>query len=111
MESEILSPVWLGGVALWLLGTSSWLLAFGRLIIANPHGKIPQFWGRPEHFPRVVYLYRVIGIFALFAAFFLWSEIMGMWAVLLFLAAFVPVAFVNTSHNRRVRRRRTPSPV
>ncbi|NUL46599.1 hypothetical protein F7P69_15545 [Cellulosimicrobium funkei] len=111
MDSEILSPVWLGGAALWLLGASFWLLAFGRLITANLHGEIPQLWGRPEHFPRGVYLYRIIGILALFAAFSLWSEIMGMWALLLFLAATVPVAFVNTSHNRRVRRRRTPSPV
>lgn len=109
MDPELFSPTWWGGAALWMGGTTFQLLSIRRLITANPHREIPQFWGRPENFPRMVYAYRAVGIVMLLLMVRIWSETGGMWPVLLMVAAFVPLFIANTHHNLRVRRRRTPS--
>lgn len=100
----------LGSLAL-VLGSALFCLAMARTVAANPDTVVPQAWGRPAHFPRVVYLYRLPGILLMLVGFSAWSQVIDLWALLLFLAAFVPSAVINTGHNRRVHRRRTPSPV
>lgn len=111
MEFALNSPVWWGGAALWLAGMSLWLYSLARLIRANPNGVIPQFWGRPERFPKAAYWWRVAGSLLIFVAIFLWAEALGWWLLLFGLATLAPMTVINTCHNRRVRRRRTVSSV
>lgn len=90
------------GTFAWLAGTVQFALSFQQIRRANPHGKIPQFFGKPRNHPGELYAYRAIAMFLLMLSFFAWMDLLGIWAVLLILAGAIPAAILNVQHNRQV---------
>lgn len=87
---------------MWLASTVQLAVAFRQLRGANPHEKIPMFFGRPGKHPGEIYFYRAIAFFLLMLSVLAWAEVIGFWSVLLIVIAMIPIAILNVQHNRRV---------
>lgn len=97
------------GTFAWLAGTVQFALSFQQMRRANPHEKIPQFFGKPRNHPGELYAYRAIAMLLLMLSFFAWMDLLGIWAVLLIFIGGVPAAILNVQHNRRVQGPPTPT--
>jgi hypothetical protein len=93
------------GTFAWLAGTVQFALSFQQIRRANPVEKIPQFFGRPTNHPGELYAYRAIAMFLLILSVFAWSDLLGLWAVLLIVIGSVPAVILNVHHNRQARQK------
>lgn len=94
--------LFLGTIA-WVAGSTQFALVFQQVARANPDEPIPQVWGRPRHHPGEIYIYRAIAVLLLVGAFLAWTEVLGIWAVVLILLGAIPAGVLNVRHNRRVK--------
>ncbi len=92
----------LGGTLAGLAGTAVFFASFWVVSKANHGHRIPWFFGRPVHFPRRVYAYRVVAVLLLLLSFRAWMDAIGTWSLLIFAVAVIPTAILNGHHNRQV---------
>lgn len=90
------------GTLSWIAGATLLTLTVKQLRHANPHSRLPQFFGRPAHHPGDVYIYRAIALFLLTMAALAWKATLGYWAFALILLGGVPGSLLAARHNRRM---------
>lgn len=94
--------LFLGALA-WLAGAAQFALTFQQVRKANSNERIPLFFGRPRSHPREIYVYRAIAILLLIISVFVWSDLIGVWSVLLIFVGSIPALVLNLRHNRQAR--------
>lgn len=93
------------GVLAWLAGCVMMALSFQQLSKANPGEEISPALGRPPHYPDQVHFYKIMAAGFMLLSFYAWADVLGGYAAVGFLLAWVPVIILNRHHNRRVPRR------
>ena len=87
---------------LWALGAVLFTRVVQRLRAMNPDRKLPLWFGSSAVHSGRVFLQRGLAMLLMFPALYAWSDVVGLWSLLLLAVGCAPAIVLNVRHNHQV---------